>query len=112
MAENVLLPESVAEEVVEGPLPDYRAAGGVNGELRSSFQQMQGPVTTKHWLYATTILCCYGFFKEFKPSEPFLTPYLVDVKNFTKDEVWYLYVNECYAPIHQFTSMYIPSLTT
>lgn len=43
--------------------------------------------SSKRWLYATIILCCYGFFKEFKPSEPFLTPYLVDFKNFTKDQV-------------------------
>ena len=41
----------------------------------------------KAWIYGAVILCCYGFFKEFKPSEPFLTPYLVDYKNFTKDEV-------------------------
>ena len=41
-----------------------------------------------HWVFATVMLCCYGFFKEFKPSEPFLTPYLTsDIKNFTKDEV-------------------------
>ena len=41
------------------------------------------------WIYATVILCCYGFFKEFKPSEPFLTPYLEDnsTKNFTKAQV-------------------------
>ena len=41
----------------------------------------------RKYIYATIILCCYGFFKEFKPSEPFLTPYLVDVKNITKDDV-------------------------
>ena len=42
----------------------------------------------RHWIFATVMLCCYGFFKEFKPSEPFLTPYLTsDTKNFTKDEV-------------------------
>ena len=43
----------------------------------------------KHWVYATVMLCCYGFFKEFKPSEPFLNPYLVspDYKNFSQDEV-------------------------
>lgn len=41
-----------------------------------------------HWIFATVMLCCYGFFKEFKPSEPFLTPYLTsDIKNFTKDQV-------------------------
>lgn len=47
----------------------------------------------RHWIFATLMLCSYGFFKEFKPSEPFLTPYLTsDVKNFTKaqlnSEVW------------------------
>lgn len=36
------------------------------------------------WLYITVILSLYGFFKEFKPSESFLTPYLVDSKNFSK----------------------------
>ena len=39
------------------------------------------------WIYFTVVICCYGFFKEFKPSEAFLTPYLVDTKNFTKPEV-------------------------
>ena len=39
------------------------------------------------WIYFTVIICCYGFFKEFKPSEAFLTPYLVDSKNFTKPQV-------------------------
>lgn len=28
------------------------------------------------WIKATLLLCLYGFFKEMKPSEPFLTPYL------------------------------------
>lgn len=28
------------------------------------------------WIKATLLLCSYGFFKEMKPSEPFLTPYL------------------------------------
>ena len=28
------------------------------------------------WIKATLFLCLYGFFKEMKPSEPFLTPYL------------------------------------
>ena len=41
------------------------------------------------WIYFTVIICCYGFFKEFKPSEAFLTPFLVDPKgkNFTKTEI-------------------------
>ena len=28
------------------------------------------------WKLTTALICCYGFFKEMKPSEPFLTPYL------------------------------------
>ena len=44
-------------------------------------------LSSHKWIYATAILCSYGFFKELKPSEPFLTPYLVDSKNFTKNEV-------------------------
>ena len=39
------------------------------------------------WIHVTIMLCLYGFFKEFKPSEPFLTPYLRDTKNFTDDQV-------------------------
>jgi hypothetical protein len=31
--------------------------------------------------------CVLGFFTHFKPAEPFLTPYLVDFKNFTLDQV-------------------------
>lgn len=43
--------------------------------------------TKRPWIYFTIVICCYGFFKEFKPSEAFLTPYLVNSKNFTKPEV-------------------------
>lgn len=28
------------------------------------------------WLFPTVLLCLYGFFKEFKPSEPFLNPFI------------------------------------
>ena len=38
-------------------------------------------------MYVTVIICLYGFFKEFKPSEAFLTPYLVDSKHFSKSDV-------------------------
>lgn len=50
----------------------------------------------RHWIFATVMLCCYGFFKEFKPSEPFLTPYLTsEIKNFTKDEVQPDFQSKC-----------------
>ena len=39
------------------------------------------------WVYFTCMICCYGFFKEFKPSEAFLTPFLRDSKHFTSIEV-------------------------
>ena len=29
------------------------------------------------WKVTTFLLCCYGFFKEIRPSEPFLTEYLI-----------------------------------
>ena len=42
----------------------------------------------RRWYYATAVLCAYGFFKQMKPSEPFLNPYLTDptYKNFTNKE--------------------------
>ena len=40
------------------------------------------------WAKATILLCMYGFFKEMKPSEPFLTPYLkAPPKNLTEREL-------------------------
>ena len=41
--------------------------------------------------YSATLglLCTYGFFKELKPSEPFLNEYLTGPwKNLTEDEVY------------------------
>lgn len=35
----------------------------------------------------TSLLCLYGFFKELKPSEAFLTPFLEHNKNFTSREL-------------------------
>ena len=36
------------------------------------------------------LLCMYGFFKELRPSEPYLTDYLVneEYKNLTQDAVY------------------------
>ena len=74
---ELLVADSMQEDNIEAPLPAPANEG-------------EGPVQhkgTKCWLYATVILLFYGFFKEFKPSEPFLTPFLTEVKNFTKNEV-------------------------
>ena len=41
-----------------------------------------------NWKLTTALICCYGFFKELKPSEPFLTPYLNSTyKHLTLEEL-------------------------
>ncbi|CAH1781615.1 unnamed protein product [Owenia fusiformis] len=40
------------------------------------------------WRIATGVICCYGFLKEMRPSEAFLTPYLKGpLKNLTEEQV-------------------------
>ncbi|KAM9483049.1 thiamine transporter 1 [Clarias gariepinus] len=40
------------------------------------------------WIYPTVLLCIYGFFTNIRPSEPFLTPFLMGPdKNLTETEV-------------------------
>ena len=40
------------------------------------------------WKFTTFLLCCYGFFKEIRPSEPFLTEYLIsNHTGVTEDQV-------------------------
>lgn len=40
------------------------------------------------WVLPTALLCAYGFFASLRPSEPFLTPYLLGPdKNLTEREV-------------------------
>ena len=42
----------------------------------------------KFWIKATLLICSYGFFKEMKPSEPFMTPYLkAPPKNLTEEQL-------------------------
>jgi thiamine transporter 2/3 len=40
-----------------------------------------------NWKIATATLCIYGFFKEMRPSEPYLAQYFMYSKNFTAEEV-------------------------
>ena len=42
------------------------------------------------WKWTCTILCIFGFLKDFKPSEPFLTQYLIEPQtvNITLDEAY------------------------
>lgn len=39
------------------------------------------------WLWVTLLLCMFGFFKEVRPSESFLTQYLEEWKNLTLDQI-------------------------
>lgn len=42
------------------------------------------------WLKTCLLLCLYGFFKELRPSEPFLTEYLLGPQqNLTENQVYY-----------------------
>lgn len=41
------------------------------------------------WQWTSIILCGYGLFKEFRPSEPFFVSYLLDYKDVTSDQVYY-----------------------
>lgn len=47
------------------------------------------------WQWTALILCAFGLFKEFRPSEPFFTEYVIQYKNITADVVkeisFYLY---------------------
>ena len=42
------------------------------------------------WSWTCAILCLFGFLKDFKPSEPFLTQYLIEPKwaNITLDQAY------------------------
>ena len=58
-------------------------------------------ITERTWHYQTILLCLYGFFKEMKPSESFLTPYLREApKNFTEEQL----VNEIY-PVSTYANL-------
>ena len=41
----------------------------------------------EHYTVTLLLLCTYGFFKELRPSEPYLTDYLVEWKNLSIEEV-------------------------
>ncbi|XP_067898631.1 thiamine transporter 2-like [Heterodontus francisci] len=46
------------------------------------------PAENNGWRYPTLLLCIFGFFSMMRPSEPFLTPYLVGpAKNLSIDQV-------------------------
>jgi thiamine transporter 2/3 len=40
------------------------------------------------WIRTTAILCTIGFWKELRPTTPYLTPYLITAKNLS-DETLY-----------------------
>lgn len=67
--------------VVSGPV-SRRAAAAATMLLHTS------RVPRECWFLPTALLCAYGFFASLRPSEPFLTPYLLGPdKNLTEREV-------------------------
>ncbi|GFG28335.1 hypothetical protein Cfor_09087 [Coptotermes formosanus] len=50
------------------------------------------------WLKVSILLCVFGFVKEFRPSEPFITPYLMgEWKNFTDRDIEVIFSTGTYA---------------
>ncbi|XP_070330442.1 thiamine transporter 1 isoform X1 [Odocoileus virginianus] len=69
------------------PGPESRRAAAATMLLRTA------RVPRECWFLPTALLCAYGFFASLRPSEPFLTPYLLGPeKNLTEREVF----NEIY----------------
>lgn len=55
-------------------------------------QQENSCKMVQPWVYTTVLLCLYGFFKEMKPSEPFLTPFLKGFhNNITENQLEQIY---------------------
>lgn len=66
---------------VPGPV-SRRAAAAATMLLRTA------RVPHECWVLPTALLCTYGFFASLRPSEPFLTPYLLGSdKNLTERQV-------------------------
>lgn len=67
---------------VPGPVSHRAAAAAATMLLRTA------RVPRECWFLPTALLCAYGFFASLRPSEPFLTPYLLGPdKNLTQREV-------------------------
>ncbi|XP_019602991.2 thiamine transporter 1 isoform X2 [Rhinolophus sinicus] len=72
---------------VPGPVSRRTAAAAATMLLRTA------RVPYECWVLPTALLCTYGFFASLRPSEPFLTPYLLGPdKNLTERQVF----NEIY----------------
>ncbi|KAM6218030.1 thiamine transporter 1 isoform 2-T2 [Rhynchocyon petersi] len=66
---------------VPGPVSRRAAAAAATMLLRTA------RVPRECWFLPTALLCAYGFFANLRPSEPFLTPYLLGPdKNLTEKE--------------------------
>uniref|UniRef100_A0A4X1UYX4 Thiamine transporter 1 n=1 Tax=Sus scrofa TaxID=9823 RepID=A0A4X1UYX4_PIG len=67
---------------VPGPVSRRAAAAAATVLLRTA------RVPRECWFLPTALICAYGFFASLRPSEPFLTPYLLGPdKNLTEREV-------------------------
>uniref|UniRef100_H0V8V0 Solute carrier family 19 member 2 n=1 Tax=Cavia porcellus TaxID=10141 RepID=H0V8V0_CAVPO len=59
---------------VSGPVSRRAAAAAATMLLRTA------RVPRECWFLPTALLCAYGFFASLRPSEPFLTPYLLETR--------------------------------
>lgn len=40
-----------------------------------------------NWLKVSLLLCVFGFFRELRPSEPFVTEFFITYRNLTTDDI-------------------------
>ncbi|KAI4900091.1 hypothetical protein NFI96_027151 [Prochilodus magdalenae] len=71
----------------------FRKVVCVSTQLQREGHELSELIMSEPWIYPTVLLCIYGFFCNLRPSEPFLTAFLMGPdKNLTETEV----VNEIY----------------
>lgn len=60
------------------------------------------------WLKLSILLCVFGFVKEFRPSEPFIIPYLAgEWKNFTDQDIEVIFSTGTYAYLAELVFVFL-----
>jgi len=60
------------------------------------------------WLKLSILLCVFGFMKEFRPSEPFIIPYLTgEWKNFTDQDIEVIFATGTYIYLAQLVFVFL-----
>ncbi|XP_075420717.1 thiamine transporter 1 isoform X1 [Tenrec ecaudatus] len=74
---------------MDAPGPVSRRAAAAAAAAAATMLLRTARVPRECWFLPTALLCVYGFFASLRPSEPFLTPYLLGPdKNLTNVEVF------------------------